>query len=71
MEWALEQQAVDGNFMKKIFFGDEAYITLGGYKNKQNYRVWGFENTPVIDKRSLHLEKVTLWCALWCEGEIG
>ena len=51
-EWVLEQQAVDGNFSNKIFFTDEAH--LGGYVNKQNYRIWGPENLEVIEERSLH-----------------
>ena len=28
VEWALERQAVDGNFSNKIFFSDEAHFTL-------------------------------------------
>ena len=60
----LEQQAIYGNFSHKIFFSDEAHVTLGGYVNKQNDRIWGYENPQVIEERPLHQEKVTLWCAL-------
>ena len=71
IEWVLEQQALDGNFSNKICFSDEAHFTLGGYVNKQNCHVWGSENPQVIEKMPLHLEKVTVWCALWSEGVIG
>ena len=29
---------------KKIIFSDESHFDLGGYVNKQNYRIWGTEN---------------------------
>ena len=70
-EWVLEQQTVDANFSNKIFFSDDALFTLFGYVNKQNYRIWGSENLQVIEKRPLHPEKFTFWCALWSEGVIG
>ena len=34
VEWVLEQQAVNGNFLNRIFFSNETYFTLGGYFNK-------------------------------------
>ena len=63
-----EQQAVDGNFLNKIFCSDEAYFTFGGYVNKQNSCIWGSENPQVIEERRLHPEKVSVWCALLSEG---
>ena len=35
VEWVLKQQTVDGNSSNKIFFGDKAYLTLGGYVYKK------------------------------------
>ena len=35
VNWVLENQKVDGNFSKKIFFGDEAHFQLDGYVNTQ------------------------------------
>ena len=64
MEWVLEQQAVDGNFLNKIFFSDEAHCALGGYVNKKICHIWDFENPQVIEERPLHPETVTVWCAL-------
>ena len=60
VEWALEQQAVDGNFSNKIFFSDEAHFTLDGCVNKQMCRVFDSDNSQVIEKRPLHPEKVSL-----------
>ena len=59
----LEQQAVEGNFEYKMVFSDEAHFTLGDYANKQNCRIWDFENAQVIRERPLHPEKVTVCCA--------
>ena len=67
----LEQQAVDGNFFNEISFSIKADISLGAYVNKQNYCIWGPENPQVIEKGPLHLENVTVWCALWFKGVIG
>ena len=47
---------------KKIIFSDGAY--LGGYVNKQNYRIWGTEN-PHAYKRA------TVCCGFWFRGIIG
>ena len=33
--------------------------------------MWSSENIQVIEERPFHLEKVTVWCALWCESVIG
>ena len=41
------------------------------YNNKQNCRIWGSENSQVIEEGPFHSEKVTVWCALWPEGMIG
>ena len=71
MEWLLEQEAVDGNFSNKIFSSVEAHFTLSGYINKQNCRIWCSENNQIIEERSLHPEKDTVWCALSSEGVIG
>ena len=41
------------------------------YVNKQNCRIWGFANLPVIEVRLLHPGNVTVWCALCFLGVIG
>ena len=37
---------------------------LGGYVNKQNYRIWGTENPK-------HSKRVTVWCGFYSGGIIG
>ncbi|GFV33829.1 putative DD41D transposase [Trichonephila clavipes] len=53
------------NFHKQILFSDEAHFWLIGYVNKQNCRIWSEANPQVYVETSLHLEKLTVWCALW------
>ena len=56
VNWVLENQKVDGNFLKKIIFGDEAHFQLDGYVNTQNCRIWGAENPRVIHEKPLHAQ---------------
>ena len=35
LEWVLEQQAMEGKFLNKIFFSDESHFTFGGYVNNR------------------------------------
>ncbi|GFS92020.1 uncharacterized protein TNCV_1931811 [Trichonephila clavipes] len=50
---------------------DEAHFWLNGYVNKQNCRIWSKANPQVYVETPLHLEKLTVWCALWAGGIIG
>ncbi|GFX77572.1 hypothetical protein TNCV_4026221 [Trichonephila clavipes] len=47
---------------------DEAHFWLNGYVNKQNCRIWSEANPQVYVETPLHLEKLTVWCALWASG---
>ena len=51
---------------KKIIFSDEAQFDLGGYVDKQNYRIWG----TYIEK-STHPKRVTVWWGFWSRSIIG
>ena len=42
---------------KKIIFLDEAHFDLGGYVNKQNYRIWGTENPQAYIKKRILVHK--------------
>ena len=61
------------NFRKKICFSDEAHFTLGEYVNKQNFSIWGSENSQVL-KRGHYVQKKSLFGALFgpkmCLAEI-
>lgn len=44
---------------------------MDGFVNKQNCRIWADVNPHVIQQKSLHPPKVTVWCAFWEKGIIG
>ena len=50
---------------KKIIFSDEAHFSLGGYVNKQNWRIWGTENRTHTLK-SRRPQNVSLFGADFC-----
>ncbi|GFW23862.1 hypothetical protein TNCV_945471 [Trichonephila clavipes] len=58
----------NGRFHKRILFSDEAHFWLNGCVNKQNCRIWSEANPQVYVGTPLHLEKLTVWCALWTGG---
>ena len=55
---------------KKIILSDEADFDLGGYVNKQNYRIWGTENSHAYFEKPTHPKRVTVWCGFWFRGII-
>ncbi|GFW45651.1 transposable element Tc3 transposase [Trichonephila clavipes] len=63
--------AVVPNFHKRFLFSHEAHFWLNGYVNKQNCRIWSEANPQVYVETPIHLEKLTVWCALWAGGIIG
>ncbi|GFV50181.1 uncharacterized protein TNCV_620941 [Trichonephila clavipes] len=71
VEWAQNEIAVVPDFHKRILFSDGAHFWLNGYVNKQNCRIWSEANPQVYVETPLHLEKLTVWCALWAGGIIG
>ncbi|GFU49886.1 t-complex protein 1 subunit delta [Nephila pilipes] len=54
--------------VKKIWFSYEAYFTLDGHLNKQNYRYWSRERLEITAVRSLHPKKFLVWCAISSHG---
>ena len=56
---------------KKIIFSDEAHFDLGGYVNKQNYRIWGTENPHAYIAKPTHPKRATVWSGFWSRGIIG
>ena len=61
-KWACDRLTEDADFVKKkIIFSDEAHFDLGGYVNKQNYRIWGTENPHAYIEKT-HQKRFTLWC---------
>ena len=72
-KWACDRLTEDADFgkKKKIIFSDEADFDLGGYVNKQNYRIWGTENLNAYIEKPTHPKRVTVWCEFWSRGIIG
>ena len=64
-DWVLEMHENDPVFHRKIILTEEAHFHLGGYVNKQNYRIWGSENPKVIVEKPFHPQRVTV---LWSGG---
>ncbi|GFV69668.1 hypothetical protein TNCV_4507831 [Trichonephila clavipes] len=60
--------AMRGNGKLVLVSSDEAHFWLNGYVNKQNCRIWSEANPQVYVETPLHLEKLTVWCALWAGG---
>lgn len=59
---------IDGD---KIWFSDEAYFTLDGTLNKQNYRFWGRQRPEITAVKNLHPKKIMVWCAISARGVFG
>lgn len=66
-------EAVDENRLNlsNVWFTDEAHFWLGGYVNRQNYRIWGTERPTVAVVKPLHPEKLTVWCAVSSDCVLG
>ena len=72
MKWDCDQLTEDYDFdKKKIIFSDEANCDLGGYVNKQNYRIWGTENLHAYIEKPTHPKRVTVGCRFWSRGIIN
>ncbi|GFV84293.1 hypothetical protein TNCV_1591521 [Trichonephila clavipes] len=56
------------SYVQRILFSDEAHFWLNGYVNKQNCHIWSKANPQVYVETPLHLEKLTVWYALWAGG---
>ena len=54
-----------------VFFSDEAHFHLSGCVNKQNICYWSETNLREVHERPLHLDRVTVWCAISRVGIIG
>ena len=67
----LEKIDNDGITPNKIWFSDEAYFSLDGHLNKQNYRFWGKQRPEISIVRNLHPKKVLVWAAISAQGVEG
>ena len=56
---------------EKFIFSDEAHFDLGGYVNKQNFRLWGTENPHAYIEKPTRPKGVTVWCGFCSRGIIA
>ena len=61
----------DVDFGKNIILSDEAHFDLGGYVNKQTFRIWDIENQLTYIEKPTHQKRITVWCGFWYRGIIG
>ena len=52
-------------------FSNEAHFDLGGYINKQYYRIWGTENPHAYIEKTMHPKRVTVWSVFLFRGIIA
>ena len=70
-KWGCDRLTENNDFgKKKIIFSDEAHFDLGGYANKQIYRIWGTVNPHAYIEKPMHPKRVTFWCGFWSRGII-
>ena len=67
----LRRLVEDEHFYRRIIFSGEAHFHIGGYFNKQNFRIWGSENPNVIIEKPMHPQRVIIWCGFCYGGIIG
>lgn len=61
----------DDDWIKNVWFSDEAHFHLNGNVNSQNCRTWSNEPPDEVNERPLHSAKCTAWCAISAHGVIG
>lgn len=60
-----------GSFLKMLWTSDEAHCYLDKQINSKNNIFWGSSKPDIVQDRSLHSKKVTVWCALSERAIIG
>ena len=61
----------NSNWIKNVWFSDEAHFYLECGMNSQNYRIWATTKPDSVNQRPLYSTKCTAWCAISATGIIG
>ena len=69
--WFLRQVREEEDFLRSVWFSDEAHFYLSGTVNSRNYVHWESERPDEVIERNLHVTKATAWVALSAQGVIG
>ena len=67
----LRQVREEEDFLRSVWFSDEAHFYLSGTVNSRNYVHWASERPDEVIERNLHVTKATAWVALRAQGVIG
>ena len=71
-QWFNAKMEDNPEWIRDVWFSDEAHFHLDGIVSSHNYRFWESEMPQdFIAQRPLHSVKVTAWCALSYRGIIG
>ena len=69
--WFLRQVREEEDFLRSLWFSDEAHFHLSGTVNSRNYVHWASERPDEVIERILHVPKATACVALSAQGVIG
>ena len=61
----------DNDWVKSVWFTDEAHFYLNGIINSQNCRLWGKDVANEVNERLLYNDKCIVWRDLSANGIIG
>lgn len=67
----LQRLTIDGTFLNRIMFSDEAHFYLSGQVTKHNAHIYARENPKAFITKPLHSDRVTVWMAVWSGELIG
>ena len=62
--WFLRQVREEEDFLRSVWFSDEAHFYLSRTVNSRNYVHWASERPDEVIERNLHVTKATAWVAL-------
>ena len=69
--WFLRQVREEEDFLRSVWFSDEAHFYLSGTVNSRNYVHWVSERPDEVIESNLYVTKATSWVALSAQGVIG
>lgn len=69
--WFSDKCARCPNFLRNLWWSDEAHFFLHGSGNRQNRRIWSNKPPKEALEAPLHSPKVTVWCAMGAQGIVG
>ena len=70
-EWFAEKTEKSPNWIRRVWFSDEAHFKLSGCVNSKNAIHWGSEKPDQVLQKPLHSVKCTAWVAISHSGIVG